>query len=103
MSVFGVPTYFHANRLFLGFTNRKRKYFEEKMMATLKSKRTSIATSRPSSDTSQLPNPPHFSSVTALRFLISVFLHGFVSSKPLIIPLGPFHAAIFTAQGSAPV
>ncbi len=29
---------------YLGFTNRKRKYFEEKTMATLKSKQTSIAT-----------------------------------------------------------
>ena len=31
---------------YLGFTNRKRKYFEEKTTATLKSKRTSIATVR---------------------------------------------------------
>jgi hypothetical protein len=30
----------------LGFTNRKRKYFEEKTTATLKSKQTSIATVR---------------------------------------------------------
>jgi hypothetical protein len=30
----------------LGFTNRKRKYVEEKRMATLKSKQTSIATVR---------------------------------------------------------
>ena len=29
---------------YLGFTNRKRKYFEEKTTATLKSKQTSIAT-----------------------------------------------------------
>jgi hypothetical protein len=31
---------------YLGFTNRKRKYFEEKTTATLKSKQTSIATVR---------------------------------------------------------
>ncbi len=31
---------------YLGFTNRKRKYFEEKTKATLKSKQTSIATFR---------------------------------------------------------
>jgi|688.fasta_scaffold284894_1 hypothetical protein len=31
---------------YLGFTNRKRKYFKEKMTATLKNKRTSIATVR---------------------------------------------------------
>jgi hypothetical protein len=31
---------------YLGFTNRKRKYFEEKTKATLKSKQTSIATVR---------------------------------------------------------
>jgi hypothetical protein len=31
---------------YLGFTNRKRKYFEEKMTAALKSKQTSIATVR---------------------------------------------------------
>jgi len=31
---------------YLGFTNRKRKYFEEKTAVTLKSKQTSIATVR---------------------------------------------------------
>ena len=31
---------------YLGFTNRKRKYFEEKTKATLKSKQTPIATVR---------------------------------------------------------
>jgi hypothetical protein len=31
---------------YLGFTDRKWKYFEEKMMATLKSKQTLIATDR---------------------------------------------------------
>jgi hypothetical protein len=31
---------------YFGFTNRKRKYFEEKMTATLKNKQTSIATVR---------------------------------------------------------
>ncbi len=31
---------------YFGFTNRKRKYFEEKTTATLKSKQTSIATVR---------------------------------------------------------
>ncbi len=48
MTVFGAPhrQYFMLIAYHLGFTNRKRKYFEEKMTATLKSKQTSIATVR---------------------------------------------------------
>ena len=38
--------YFQANCLLTSFTNRKRKYIEEKMTATLKRKQTSIATVR---------------------------------------------------------
>jgi hypothetical protein len=42
----------------LGFTNRKRTYFEEKTTATLKSKQTSIATVRNHLRTlASFPNP----------------------------------------------
>jgi hypothetical protein len=50
---------------YLAFTNRKRKYFEEKTTITLKSKQTSIATIR-----NHLTDPPHFSLVTTLKFSI---------------------------------
>jgi hypothetical protein len=44
-----------------------------------------------------------------MRFLTSGFLHGLVSPKPLITPLGPFKiffrkfTEIFAAQGAPPV
>jgi hypothetical protein len=51
---------------YLGFTNRKRKYVEEKMTATLK---TDIDRHRPkaSSNSSQPPDPPHFSFSTTFN------------------------------------
>ncbi len=53
---------------YLGFTNRKRKYYEEKTTATLK-KETDIDRHgpKPSSNTCQLPNPLHFSLVTTFN------------------------------------
>jgi hypothetical protein len=53
---------------YLGFTNRKRKYFEEKMTPTLKSKQVMDRHGpKPSSNTSQLPDLPHFSLVTTFK------------------------------------
>jgi hypothetical protein len=47
---------------YLGFTNRKRKYVKEKMMTTLKSKQTSIATVRSGTTFEHLTayRPPSF-------------------------------------------
>jgi hypothetical protein len=57
--------YFHPNRL---FTNRKRKYVEEKTTATLKSKQTSIATVRKHLRTvASLPTPLSFHYPLPLR------------------------------------
>jgi hypothetical protein len=51
---------------YLGFTNRKRKYFEEKTTATFKSKQTSIDP-KLSSNTSQLLDIPHFLEVNTFK------------------------------------
>ncbi len=60
---------------YFGFTNRKRKCFEEKKTATLKSKQTSIATVRNHLRTlASFPNPPHFSLVTNFKRTIFCFL-----------------------------
>jgi hypothetical protein len=55
---------------YLGFPNRKPKYFEEKTTATLKNKQTSIAAvlNHFFFNTSQSPDPRHFSLVTTFKF-----------------------------------
>jgi hypothetical protein len=53
---------------YLGFTNRKRKYHEEKTTATLKNKQTSTAAVRRHLLTIvSLPDPPHFSLPTTFK------------------------------------
>jgi hypothetical protein len=64
--------YLQTNRL--SFTNRKRKYVEEKMTATLKFKQSSIATVRNHLLTVyQIPDPPYFSLPTTFKLTIPGF------------------------------
>jgi hypothetical protein len=51
----------------LSFTNRKRKYFEEKTTATLKIKQASIATPKLILTSSLLPDLPPFSLPTTFK------------------------------------
>jgi hypothetical protein len=71
---------------YLGFTNKKRKYFEEKKTATLKSKQTLIATIRNHLRTlASFPNPLifHWSLPSKGRFFASYLLCQRASAQPV--------------------